>query len=172
MASTRKRVMIIGQPGSGKSTLARRLGEKLNLPVVHIDLIHWKSGWIERDGPEKDTLCSEVHARSKWIFEGGRSTTWPERLERADTLIFLDFSTLVRSYRILRRRLEYHGATRPDLPDNCPENINWEFVQYVWKTRNVGRNRMIQFFNSAPHNKDRYRLHSSSEVDRFLAHIS
>lgn len=171
-ASTRKRIMIIGQPGSGKSTLARRLGEKLNLPVVHIDLIHWQSGWIERAGPEKDKLCAEVHARSNWIFEGGRSNTWPERLERADTLIFLDFSTLVRSYRILKRRLEYHGVSRPDLPENCPENINWEFVQFVWRTRNLGRKKMIQFFNSAPNNKDKYWLRSSSDVDEFLGRIS
>ncbi len=82
--------MIIGQPGSGKSTLARRLGQALNLPVVHIDHIHWKSGWIDRQGPEKDRLCSEVHAREQWIFEGGRSNTWGERLERADTLVWLD----------------------------------------------------------------------------------
>lgn len=171
MASTRKRVMIIGQPGSGKSTLARRLGETLSLPVVHIDRIHWQSGWVERTGPEKDKLCADVHARSHWVFEGGRSNTWPERLERADTLVFLDFSTIVRIYRILKRRLEYHGVTRPDLPDNCPENLNWEFAQFVWNTRNVGRNRMIQFFNCAPDNKDKYRLRNRCEVDAFLEHI-
>lgn len=79
-----KRIMIVGQAGSGKSTLARTMGSVLNLPVVHIDLIHWKSGWLERSGPEKDRLCSEVHAREKWIFEGGRLQTWPERLDRAD----------------------------------------------------------------------------------------
>ena len=66
-----KRVMIIGQPGSGKSTLARQLGQRTSLPVVHIDLIHWKPGWIERCGEEKAALCCEVHRRDSWIFEGG-----------------------------------------------------------------------------------------------------
>lgn len=164
--------MIIGQPGSGKSTLARRLGEKLSLPVVHVDLIHWKSGWIERPGPEKDELCAREHAKSQWIFEGGRSSTWPERLDRADTLIFLDFPTWFRSYRILKRRIEYHGKTRPDLPEDCPENLNWEFVQFVWSTRKVGRSKMIEFFNAVPDHKEKYRLRDRSEVAKFLECIN
>jgi len=88
--------MIVGQPGSGKSTLARAIGDRLNLPVVHVDLIHWQPGWVERTGSEKDRLCSEAHAKHSWILEGGRSATWPERLGRADTVIWLDFPLTVR----------------------------------------------------------------------------
>ena len=90
-----RRIMIIGQPGSGKSTFARELGAITHLPVFHIDHIHWQSGWVERPGPEKDRLCADVHAQDKWIFEGGHSTTWPERLDRADTLIWLDLPLLL-----------------------------------------------------------------------------
>lgn len=172
MSGNIKRVMIIGQPGSGKSTLARLLGSKLALPVVHIDLIHWQSGWIERSGPEKDKLCAEVHARDEWIFEGGRSNTWPERLDRADTLIFLDFPLRIRSYRILKRRFEYHGMSRPDLPEGCPENINREFVSFVWRTRKSARARMIELFDLVPADKQKYRLHNRSEVESFLENIA
>ncbi len=82
-----QRVMIVGQPGSGKSTLARRLGERTGLPVVHIDTIHWQPGWIERSPDEKTRLCLEVEARDRWIFEGGHSTTWENRVARADLQI-------------------------------------------------------------------------------------
>lgn len=34
-----RRVLIIGNSGGGKSTLARRLGEKLGLPVIHLDVL-------------------------------------------------------------------------------------------------------------------------------------
>lgn len=38
-------ILIIGPNGSGKSTLARELGELLNIKVVHIDRIFWRSDW-------------------------------------------------------------------------------------------------------------------------------
>ena len=169
VSGLRKRIMIIGQPGSGKSTLARILGKTLNLPVFHTDHIGWQPGWIERAESEKIRLCSEIHARDKWVFEGGRS---PERLDRADTLVFLDFPLLIRAWRVLKRRVEYHKVARPDVPEDCPENINWEFVSYIWRTRKTGRSRLIRFFDTAPVEKDRYRLQNRFDFEKFLNEIS
>lgn len=166
-----QRIMIIGQPGSGKSTLARALGVITYLPVVHIDHIHWKSGWVERSGPEKDALCAKVHADEKWIFEGGRSSTWPERLARADTLIWLDFPLPVRARRVFWRTLRYWGRTRPDLPAGCPEQFSWEFIRWIWDTRHSARLRMMQLYDTAPPEKTRYRLASAREVDKFLTDL-
>lgn len=172
MLEPKKRVMIIGQPGSGKSTLARILGKSLDLPVFHIDLIHWQSGWVERSGEEKDRLCAEVHAKDSWIFEGGRSSTWPERLHRADTLVWLDFPLTVRAYRVCRRTLQYYGKTRPDLPNGCPERFDLEFTQWIWNTRKSGRVRMQNLFDSAPKSVDKYKLQNQDEVNQFVAHIA
>lgn len=166
-----QRVMIIGQPGSGKSTLARTLGEITHLPVVHIDHIHWKAGWVERSGSEKDALCAEVHARESWIFEGGRSSTWPERLSRADTLIWLDFSLPVRMRRVLWRTLRYWGRNRPDLPDGCPEQFSWEFMRWIWDTRSSSRLMMQQLYNSVPPKKPKYRFASARDVKDFLSDL-
>ena len=40
-----ERILIIGCSGSGKSRLARQLGQKLGLPVVHLDQLWWKENW-------------------------------------------------------------------------------------------------------------------------------
>ena len=166
-----QRIMIIGQPGSGKSTLARALGRLTQLPVEHIDKIHWQTGWIERPGAEKDRLCAAVHAREQWIFEGGRSSTWPERLARADMLIWLDFPLWLRAWRVTWRTVRYYGQSRPDLPPGCPERFNWEFTRWIWDTRHSGRNAMQVFFDNAAGQTRRHRLSSALQVSRFLQEI-
>ncbi|MEP1209406.1 MAG: AAA family ATPase [Rhizobiaceae bacterium] len=166
-----KRVMIIGQPGSGKSTLARQLGQHTGLPVVHIDMIHWKPGWIERNSAEKAALCHEVHQRDSWIFEGGHTLTWPERLDRCDTLIWLDFPLWLRVLRVVRRTLRDYGRTRPDLPPDCPERFNAEFYRWIWITRNSHREKMRNLLETAPPSKTRVKLRNRREVDAYLATI-
>ncbi|MEP4274855.1 MAG: DNA topology modulation protein FlaR, partial [Roseibium sp.] len=119
-----KRVMIVGGPGSGKSTLAIMLGAKTGLPVHHMDKIHYRPGWVERTRAEKDKLSREVHATDRWIFEGGHSSTYADRVARADTFIWLDVPVGRRMFRVLKRSLQYRGQTRPDLQDGCPEQFN------------------------------------------------
>ncbi len=166
-----KRVMIIGQPGAGKSTLARAMGDITHLPVVHIDHIHWQSGWRERSRPEKDRLCHQVHVGEAWIFEGGHSATWTERLARADTLIWLDLPVGLRLWRVLWRTARHFGQARPDLPAGCHEQFSAEFIGYIWRTRASARQRMRALYDSAPEGKARHRLTGKRDVARYLADL-
>lgn len=166
-----QRIMIVGQPGSGKSTLARKLGECTGLPVVHIDTIHWQSGWVERSRDEKTRLCHEVEARDRWIFEGGHSTTWSNRLARADLLIWIDRSASLRFWRVLSRALRYHGQSRPDLPHDCPERLANlpAFFKFMWQTRRSARMKMEQLAASAPAGCRVVCLRSNRDTRAFLA---
>ena len=164
-----QRVMIIGQPGSGKSTLARIMGGITHLPVVHIDLIHWKDGWVERTGPEKDVLIAEVHARPRWIFEGGRSSTWDARLGRADTLIWLDLPIGLRLRRVVWRSLKHYGRSRPDLPEGCPEQLDPEFFRFIWRTRHTARARSQALYDACPPEKSKVHLQSPRAVRAYIA---
>lgn len=166
-----QRVMIIGQPGSGKSTLARQLANKTYLPVVHIDHIHWKPGWVERDRSEKTRLTLEAIEQPAWIFEGGHSITWPERLSRADTLIWLDLPVGLRLCRVLWRSVRYLGQNRPDLPDGCPEQLSREFLSYIWRTRVSAHEKARTFFDNAPRDKAKYHFTSSAQVRKFLSDL-
>jgi adenylate kinase family enzyme len=170
-----RRIMIVGQPGSGKSTLARSLGRITGLPVVHIDHIHWQAGWIERSASEKSRLCREVEAGEAWIFEGGHSATWNTRLQRAEVVIWLDLPVVLRQWRIIKRTVIWHGRTRPDLPDGCPEGFHREtlpFWRFVWRTRHSARARIASLVASAGPGKRIIHLRSSREVRGFLDRLN
>lgn len=170
-ARAMQRIMIVGQPGSGKSTLARALGTCTGLPVVHIDHIHWQPGWIARARDEKTRLCLAVEAQEAWIFEGGHSVTWQNRLARADMLIWLDVPVLLRFWRVIKRTAIWHGKVRPDLPDNCPEGFHsetWPFWRYIWRTRRSGRISLRRLWDGVPTDKVKVRLRSAAETRRFL----
>ncbi|MHA3914331.1 P-loop NTPase family protein [Halovulum sp. GXIMD14793] len=163
-----KRVMIIGQPGGGKSWLAAEMGRITGLPVVHIDKIHWQSGWVERSRAEKGRLCAEVHARDAWIFEGGHSATWPERLARADTLIWADAPLWLRYLRVLRRTAFSYGQVRPDMAEGCPEQLSWEFLRWIWNTRHSARRKMQTIFDDPPAHLVCHHLRGPGPVRAFL----
>ena len=146
-----KRVMVVGGPGSGKSTLAIQLSKITGLPVFHMDLIHHLPGWVERPLKEKIPMALKIEAKAKWIFEGGLSATFSNRASRADTVIWLDLPLSVRLARIVKRRFEFNGRTRPDLPENCPENLNLEFTSFIIRTRNTHREKIAQTIADAPH---------------------
>ncbi|WP_231656545.1 P-loop NTPase family protein [Pseudomonas californiensis] len=168
-----QRVMIVGQPGSGKSTLARMLGLRTGLPVVHIDTIHWQPGWVERSRDEKTQLCHEVEGRDRWIFEGGHSTTWANRIARADLVIWIDRSATLRFWRVLLRTLLQRGRSRPDLPENCPEllaNLP-EFFRFMWRTKKSARVKMQQLVTTAPSTCRVVSLRSNRDTRDFLESI-
>lgn len=63
----------------------------------------------------------------------GQQLDLPQRLERADAVIFLQPNRWKSLYRVVLRTLKHHGQTRPDMPENCPERFSWEFLRYVWR---------------------------------------
>ena len=127
-----KRILIIGCGGSGKSTLARALGEKTGLPVVHLDKLFWKPGWIESTREEIDQKIQAEMAKPCWIMDGNYNRTMSERLRHCDTVIYLDFSRMACILGVIKRVLTTYGRVRPDMGDGCPERFDWEFLKWVW----------------------------------------
>jgi len=168
-----KRVMIAGGPGSGKSTLARQLGAQTGLPVYHMDQIHWMPGWVERAKADKIDLVRQIVAEDSWVFEGNFSTTFPERLARADTFIWLDLPVHIRFFRVLWRTFRDHGKTRPDMAPDCPEGFHREtlpFWAYIWRTRRSARVKLAAIADGG-HDLRVVHLKSPSQVRAFLANL-
>ena len=131
-----RRVLIIGPCGSGKSTLARELAPLLGLPLVHMDQLGWQSGWVETEKAELNARLAEAVAGEAWLIEGNYGSTLAPRLERADTVIYLDFPIRLCLARLIRRIVAHRGQSRPDMPEGCPERLDLAFFWYVlnWNT--------------------------------------
>lgn len=134
-----ERILIVGCCGSGKTTMARALGEQTGIPVVHLDSLFWKPGWVETPREEFDALLAEELKKDRWIIDGNYGRTMAMRLQRADTAIVLDFPTIVCLWGVIKRVITNYGTTRPDMGENCPERFDWEFLKFVATFRRKGR---------------------------------
>jgi adenylate kinase family enzyme len=87
-----KRTVIIGNSGSGKSTLAQHISDRLGVPVVDLDALHWETGGYGRKRDEKIaiSLATDAAAKPRWIIEGVYGWLAAAVVRRATALIWLD----------------------------------------------------------------------------------
>ena len=143
------RIMIIGCGGSGKSTLAQQLGQKLRLPVVHLDQLFWTPGWVSISKDEFGRVHVAALAEERWIMDGNFDRTIPKRLQRCDTVIYLDFSRFTCLMGVLKRVLTTYGKVRPDMGEGCPERIDLDFLKWVCNFNKNKRERNYRLLKEA-----------------------
>ena len=141
------RILIIGCGGAGKSTLARQLGEKLGLPVVHLDSIFWLPNWVERNRDEFDELVRQELVKDQWIMDGNFNRTLPERVKYCDTIIYLDFSRMACLMGVLKRVVTTYGTVRPDMGAGCPDRFDLDFLKWVWNFNQNKRENYYRLLN-------------------------
>ena len=130
-----QRVMVIGPCGAGKSTLAFELSRRLGLPLIHMDQLNWQPGWIDSPDDELRARVEAAAAGERWVFDGNYGGTMAPRIERADTVVYLDFPITLCLWRVMKRVWHYRGRARPDMPKGCPERFDLAFMWYLanWK---------------------------------------
>ena len=138
-----EKIAIIGSCGAGKSTLAIDLGNKLNLPVIHLDAYYWQPGWQAAERQQWLKIQQELVRGRRWIIDDNYGGTMNIRLATADTIIWLDFNRYLCLSRVLQRSIKYFGRTRSDMAKDCPERLNWEFWLYVWNFPRLQRPKIM-----------------------------
>ncbi len=163
-----QRILIIGSGGSGKSTLARKLAEQKGLPLIHLDRHYWRDNWVEPTKEEWAAQVRELIAADAWVMDGNYGGTMDMRIERADTIIFLNRSRWLCLYRVIKRRLVFHNRSRPDMNPNCPEQLNLKFLLYLYhypKSRKPG---ILQKLDRVKGKKTVFMLKNRREVREFM----
>jgi len=166
-----RRVLVVGGPGAGKSTFARRLGEKLALPLIHLDFHYWRSGWRV---PELDTWRAQaavLAAAPGWVMDGNYSSTYDIRMPRADSLIWLDYPRAICMRRALLRIVKGYGRNRIDLPEGCPEKFDAEFLRFVWNFPRKHRPQIVDGLERFGGHLRVTRFSHDREAEAFLAMV-
>ncbi len=165
-----ERILIIGCGGAGKSTLARALGGKLNIPVVHLDKLFWRPGWVSISREEFDSLLARELEKNAWIMDGNFGRTLQTRLGKCDTVIYLDFGRLTCLAGVLKRVCQSYGKVRPDMAEGCPERFDLDFLKWVW---NFNKKNRVEFYRLISEYKtvSVIVLKNRRQVNRFLASV-
>ena len=146
------RISIIGGSGCGKSILANILSKKLDIPVTHLDGINYSANWIKIDENKRDEAIILKTNGDKWIIDGNYSRTLKKRLDRADLIIWLDYSSFAHIKGILKRITKNYNKERPDIP-GCKERINFKFLKYVVTYNKKKRPKLLEFLKDIPNEK-------------------
>ena len=162
-----ERILIIGCSGSGKSTLARALGDKLDLVVVHLDRLWWTAGWKTVTREEFDSRLAMALNMDQWIIDGNFSRTLEQRLEKCDTVIYLDFNRWRCLWGAVSRYLKNLGRVRPDMSAGCRERLDWEHLKFIWNYNSNHRARNYSYLSRTQHAQTVV-LKNRKEVRAFL----
>jgi len=167
-----KKIIVAGvSAGAGKSTFARKLGEKLDIPVHHLDAYYWLPGWIERDADEFKGIQQRLVKEETWIIEGNYGSSMEIRLEEADTFIYLELPLRGCVYTALKRWIVNYGKTRPDMAEGCPEKIDWAFLKFILTTyadRKVAMRKRARDFSESGSGRQSIILQNQKQIEGFL----
>jgi len=100
-----KKIAVFGKPGSGKSVLSKKLAVATGIPLYPLDLIVYKSNGEQVDRKTYDEQHENILSKQCWIIDGfGPIDSFYQRLDAADTLIYIDLPYSV-SYWLITKRL-------------------------------------------------------------------
>ena len=164
-----QRVAIVGSGGAGKTPFAVELGRRTGLPVIHLDQLHWKPGWVETPRDEWASVQRTALLGDRWIVDGNYGGTFEIRFERADTIIVLAPSKWRCVFRALRRSVTNRG--RAVQAPGCPERFDAHFFKWIWRYPVDSRPRLDVAIDAVRATAEIVELRSTAEVTGFLDHV-
>jgi len=166
-----QRILIIGCGGAGKSTLARELNQITQLPLYHLDQLYWSPGnWEHLSKEEFDAELIPLLSGERWILDGNYNRTLPLRLERCDTVIYLDYPRHICLFHWLKRVITNWGHAREDMAEGCAEWFDPEFAKWIWNFNRNNRDTIYKLLQQHTHVK-KYIFKNTRQLKMFLKRL-
>lgn len=127
------RIIVVGSSNAGKSTLGERLAQRLGVPFIELDGLHWEPGWVEAE-PEvfRQRVRHAIEPQS-WVMAGNyrrqqQDVSWPV----ADTIVWLDLKMWTVLSRCARRTWQRWRAQEVLYGGENRENVRDHLM--IWNT--------------------------------------
>ena len=93
------------------------------------------------------------------------------RLEKCDTVIYLDFSRMACLRSWMGRVIKNWGHARADMAEGCAEWFDPEMAKWIWRFNRDNRKRYYELLDGIE-GKQVYILKNRREVNRFLIELT
>ena len=161
-----KKIIVIGCPGSGKSTFSKSLHKITKIPLYHLDMLFWNE---DKTTVEKSVFLdrlSKIIENSEWIIDGNYGSTMELRMQKCDTVIFLDYPLDVCLDGIKERK----GKARSDIPWIESDEDDTEFIDFIKNYNSQSRPKVTELLKRYSH-KDIYIFSNRIQAEEFLNKI-
>ena len=169
-----RRIVVVGTTGSGKTTLAGELAQRLEVPHVELDALHWEPNWAEAPIEIFRARVARAVSGEAWVTDGNYSVVRDIVWSRADTIVWLDYSLPTILYRLTRRTFR-RIFTREELWNGNKERMWVQFLSrdsiFLWalKTYRKRRKEYPELLSSPEYaHLHLVHLHSPHQSRRFL----
>jgi adenylate kinase family enzyme len=139
-----RRFSVVGTTGSGKTTLARRISQRLGIFHVELDALHWGPNWTPVSLEVFRERTAQALSGDAWVVDGNygkvRDVVW----NRADTVVWLDYSLPIILGRLAWRTLR-RVFTEEELWGSNRERLTTQFFTrdslFLWALGTYPRRR-------------------------------
>jgi adenylate kinase family enzyme len=168
-----KKVAVFGNAGGGKSTLSKRLSEITYLPLYVLDKIQYQSGGTEVPHEDYKRAHQKILLTEGWIIDGFgcMETVW-QRLDEADSLVFVDLPLYVHFWWVTKRLIT--GLFKP--PEGWPEKSpilksSMNSYRALWLCHKYLTPRYREYIKQAQSTKNVYHIRSPKQISQFFESI-
>ena len=164
----------MGSSGSGKSTFAQALSEITGIPMVSLDALYWKPGWVPSDNAEFDVRVTAAAQQPRWIIDGNYTASGAGELRRstADAVFWFDLPRRTCMTGILSRIATSYGRVRPEMAPGCAERIDFEFFRYVWSYRQIQRPKLLEYLEGLRTDQNFVTFTKRTQADQYLGKVA
>ncbi|NRF63094.1 adenylate kinase [Vibrio coralliilyticus] len=164
-----KKIAVFGKPGSGKSTLSKQLARETGIELHQLDSIVYKKNGEQIDVETFKDAHNNILETESWIIDGlGPIESFNQRLDEADTLVYIDLPYIT-SYWLVTKRLLKGLIVKPEgWPDGSSIwNGTIQSYRFLNLSPKFWNDKFMHRLESISTNKSLHVIRSISELNRF-----